>query len=311
LPAAPAGGPAGRYRAPLLGQTLGGRYLTTALLAEGSVASLYEARHLATGRAAVIKALHPMLARDPDAVRALGREARAAGLVAHPNVCAVFDAGVTTAGGPYFVMERLRGETLADRLERDGAMPIDDAVGVVRQVLGALGAAHERGVVHCDVKPENMFLVERAGLGPFVKLLDFGLSTVDREPPPAAGAIFGSPTYMAPEQTAGDPLDERADLYAVGVVLFQCLTGGCPFAAANYHALAYRIATETPPPLRARRPEASEALEEVVAKALAKDRARRFQSARAFLEALDRAVGAPGPDAAPRAFGYASPDAPA
>ncbi len=268
----------------LLGRVVQGTYRPTSILAEGGTGAVYEAEHLPTGRPVALKVLHPAYARDPEAVRRFLFEARVAASIGHPNVCEVHDVGRLDDGGPYLVMERLLGQTLADRIERQGALPFVDALNVARQLLGALAAVHDKGVVHRDVKPENVFLVERVGLAPFVKLLDFGDASVDAAP--RTHAVAGTPRYMAPEQARGEPSDHRADLYAAGVVLYESLTGRCPFVAFDYNGLVRLLASAEPCALRELRPSLPEPLEPFVRKALAKSPAARFQSAREFLAAL-------------------------
>jgi serine/threonine-protein kinase len=278
----------GRRRA-LLGRVLQGKYRPTAVIAEGGMGTVYEAEHLPSGRLVAIKALDPAYAGDPDVVRRFRREARSVRSIGHPNICAIHEVGRLDDGGPYLVMERLRGETLADRIEREGALPLADALGVARQVLGALGAAHDKGVVHRDVKPDNIFLVaEGRGPSPAIKLLDFGLSKAEGDDGRLSydGAIVGTPLYMAPEQALGEAVDLRADLWAVGVVLYESLTGRCPFIAFNYGALLRLVASEEPRLVRALRPSLPEAVERLVCKALAKRPADRFQSAREFRSAI-------------------------
>jgi serine/threonine-protein kinase len=209
----------------------GTRYRVLGLLGVGGMGSVYEVEHIELGKRFVLKALLSDLARRQDLVARLRNEQRALGRLEHPSIVTVTDAGVTSFDVPYFVMERLDGETLAARLKRVGCFTLDEALGVAAGVLDGLAAAHEIGVVHRDVKPQNIFLA--TGLRP--KILDFGVAKVSD----ASGAItargvaVGTPRYMSPEQASGERVDGRSDIYAVGLVLFESLLGRGPFDDAR------------------------------------------------------------------------------
>ena len=270
---------------------IGDRYRVTAIIGEGGMGVVYEAEHLAIGKVVAVKVLHPKLAKDPEAVSRLRHEARVAGTLGHPNICAIYDMGRLDDGSPYLVLERLHGETLAQRLARGGRLETADMVDVMLQVLSALAAAHQRGVIHRDLKPDNIFLSRREGMRPVPKLLDFGISradeiedTVDR-----TGNLVdaGTPYYMAPEQARGDRhFDARVDLWSAGVVLYEALTGQRPFAAKNYNALLFEILSVAPRPLREHDPSLSTGLQRVVERALAKRQDDRYLSAIEFQNAL-------------------------
>jgi serine/threonine protein kinase len=186
------------------------------------------------------------------------------------------------------VMERLVGETLADRVAAEGGLPFEDVIDTLVQVLSALVAAHEQGIVHRDIKPENVFLTKRVGIPPIVKLLDFGVSKVtggarDELALTRTGMVMGTPYYMAPEQARGDrDLDARVDLYACGVMLYEALTGKRPFTASNYNALLVQILNAKPRPARALRPALPAGYDAVLDKALARDREDRYATAADF-----------------------------
>ncbi len=273
----------------LIGRVIDGRYRPTAVLGEGGMGTVYEADHLLMGRTVALKVLHPLFAHDPETVQRFRHEARAAGSIGHPNICEIYDAGQLDDGSPYLVMKRLRGETLADRIERETALPLVEVVDLALQVLSALAAAHEEGIVHRDIKPDNIFLAERVGFAPLVKLLDFGISknaAHDDLRLTRAGMVMGTPYYMAPEQARGEAVDARIDLYAVGAVLYESLTGRRPFDSDELAELLRLVLFEAPRPMRALRPSLPGPVELVVARALAKDRAARFQTAREFMAAL-------------------------
>ncbi len=271
---------------PLIGQTLGGKYRAIRVLGEGGMGAVYECDHVALHRKVAVKVLHPAQARKKASVARFQNEAHVAGAIGHPNICSVLDMGELDDGSPFLVMELLLGETLAERIASEGALPFDDVVDVISQVLSGLVAAHARGVIHRDIKPENVFLTTRAGLPAMVKLLDFGISKVagaDDLHLTRTGMVMGTPFYMSPEQARGDRnLDHRVDIYATGVMMYECLTGRRPFHAANYNALLMQILTADPRPLRDVRPAIPEPFEHVISKAMSRDRERRFQNASDF-----------------------------
>jgi serine/threonine-protein kinase len=292
----------GSYSLPrrdLIGKTIGGKYNVRAVLGEGGMGTVFEALNLAIGRQVAIKVLHATQLRKKDAVRRFHQEARAAGAIGHPNICEVYDLGTLDDGCPYLVMEKLVGETLADRIAREGGLPTDEVVDILTQVLSGLVAAHEKGIVHRDIKPENVFLTRRVGCPPVAKLVDFGVSKIiaaqrvdadDQEMDlTRTGIVLGTPYYLAPEQARGDRnLDARVDLYASGVVLYEALTGRRPFTAANYNALLINILTRSPRPARELRPDLPEAFDQILQKAMAREPFDRYQSAVEFQNDLQR-----------------------
>jgi serine/threonine protein kinase len=276
----------------LFGKTIGGKYVVRTVLGEGGMGTVFEAEHITIGRSVAVKVLHPNQARKKDAVRRFHQEARAAGAIGHPNICEVYDLGTLDDGSPYLVMERLQGETLADRIAAEGGLPFDDVIDILTQVLSGLVAAHEKGIVHRDIKPENVFLTRRVGCPPICKLLDFGVSKVigsliggkeeDLELT-RTGMVMGTPYYMSPEQARGDRnLDARVDLYACGVILYEALTGRRPFTAANYNALLLQILSTKPKPARELRPALPAGFDAVLDKAMARSRDDRYRSAAEF-----------------------------
>lgn len=280
----------------LFGKTIGGKYMVRSVLGEGGMGTVFEAEHLTIGRSVAVKVLHPNQARKKDAVRRFHQEARAAGAIGHPNICEVYDLGTLDDGSPYLVMEKLIGETLADRIAAEGGLPFDDVIDTLVQVLSGLVAAHEKGIVHRDIKPENVFLTRRVGCPPLCKLLDFGVSKVinaliggkdeDLELT-RTGMVMGTPYYMSPEQARGDRnLDARVDLYACGVILYEALTGRRPFTAANYNALLLQILSTKPRPARELRPALPQGFDAVLDKAMARNREDRYRNAAEFQREL-------------------------
>jgi serine/threonine protein kinase len=289
----------------LIGRCIAGKYVVRSILGQGGMGTVYEAEHTTIGRLVALKVLHPNRARRKDAIRRFHREARAAAAIGHPNICEVYDLGSLEDGSPYLVMEKLVGETLADRIAVEGGLPFENVIDVLAQVLSALSAAHAKRIVHRDVKPENIFLAARPGSPPLVKLLDFGVSKVmaagngpaEELELTRTGMVMGTPYYMSPEQARGDrDLDTRVDIYACGVILYEVLTGRRPFIAANYNALLLQILSSVPRPARDFRPALPSGFDSVIDKAMARDREQRFRVAAEFefaLRALRDRYGAP------------------
>lgn len=271
---------------PLIGQVLGAKYRAIRVLGEGGMGTVYECEHVALHRKVAVKVLHPAQAKKKASVARFQNEAHVAGAIGHPNICEIYDMGELEDSSPFLVMELLQGETLADRIASEGALPFDDIIDVVGQVLSGLVAAHEKGIIHRDIKPENVFLTSRAGLPPMVKLLDFGISKMagaDELNLTRTGMVMGTPFYMSPEQARGDRnLDSRVDLYATGVMMYECLTGRRPYHAANYNALLMQILTTDPRPPHEIRPAVPDSFEAVVARAMVRDREKRYQTASEF-----------------------------
>jgi eukaryotic-like serine/threonine-protein kinase len=280
----------------LLGRTIGGRYRVRGVLGEGGMGTVFEAEHIALGRSVAVKVLratHATPAGSREAIRRFHQEARAAGAIGHPNICGVIDLGTLDDGSPYIVMERLIGETLADRIASEGGLPFEDVIDILTQVLSGLVAAHEQQIVHRDIKPENVFLTRRVGCRPLVKLLDFGVSKMTGLPVAGArqedliltrtGMVMGTPYYMAPEQARGErDLDARVDLYACGVILYEALTGRRPFTAANYNALLVQILSTAPRLASELRPALPPSFDAVIGKAMAQRREDRYAVAADF-----------------------------
>jgi serine/threonine-protein kinase len=279
--AAPLLDAAGDRADPLLGTTLGDTYRVVRIIGEGGMGRVYEARHTRlTNKRFAVKMLHAEYARQADVVARFQREAEAASGIAHPNVLDVYDVHHTEDGLPYLVGEFLDGEEFGDFLERTGKISPALTVRIVRQICRALGAAHARGVVHRDMKPENVFLV--GGITrPVVKVIDFGISKVGDAGGTAltrTGMIMGTPSYMAPEQARGDKVDHRADIYAVGGILYRALTGKKPFDSDDPSVTLTQVLTEDPERPRSREPTIPQALELVIQKAMAKSAADRYES---------------------------------
>ncbi|MDW8363999.1 MAG: serine/threonine-protein kinase [Myxococcales bacterium] len=295
-PHTPSGGP--RTLPPgesLVGTVIAGKYRIRRLLGRGGMGAVYKAENMAIGRTVAVKVLHAHLADDGVALARFHREARAAASVHHPHVVEVLDLGVEPPGTPYLVMEYVRGKSLSRLLRTEGPLEPARAACIAGQVLAGLAALHDRGVVHRDLKPENVLLTVRQGRTDFVKVFDFGVAAFIEgvweaqrfEELTPHGRAMGTPHYASPEQLEGRGVrDGRIDVYAVGVLLYEMLSGYRPFEAPDLAELCRRILHEPPAPLMAFRKDVPEGLEAVVRRALAKDPRARFDDAASMLEAL-------------------------
>ncbi len=286
------------------GTLLEGTYRVLDVLGKGAMGTVFLVEHVALGKRFAAKVVTDVARMDSAAVQRLRNEARMAGAIDHDNIVGVSHLGVTDEGYVFVVMELLRGEDLrafsarrqlrAKQGEGHAWLEDDEVRAIITPILGALEAAHEVGVVHRDLKPENIFLHERAGkIVP--KIVDFGIGKL-RSPDAsdlrltATGQIVGTPLYMAPEQTRSTTeVDHRADLYAMGVMLFELLTGRLPFEASHIYEIVLKHVTEPPPDPRTLRPELSEALATLVLRCLEKEPAARFASAKELAQAWDDA----------------------
>jgi eukaryotic-like serine/threonine-protein kinase len=277
------------------GQLVQGKYRIVRLIGEGGMGAVYEGENTAIGRRVAIKVLHGSMASSPDAVQRFEREARAAGQIGSDHILEVLDLGTLDDGDRFMVLEYLDGETLSQRLKRVGQMSAKEIAVLVRQLLDGLEAAHGAGIIHRDLKPENVFILpKKAGRTDFVKIIDFGISkfnalTNDGMRMTATGAVMGTPYYMSPEQARGaGQTDHRSDLYAVGVILYEAVTGRVPFDGVTFNDLIFKIVLADTTPAREVVPSLDPAFDSIIAKAMSKDPAFRFQSARDFEQALAR-----------------------
>lgn len=290
----PAPAPATRLTT-LIGRVLGDKYAIRDVLGEGGMGAVYVAEHLTIGGEVAVKVLHPNRAENREAASRLRHEARVAGTIGHPNICTIYDLGKLDDGRPFVVMERLHGETLGQRIRRQGRMPYAELIDIFIQVLSALVAAHERSIIHRDLTPENIFLSHRPGMAPIPKLLDFGVSKAENIEDTCAdltevGPAAGTPYYMAPEIARGERgIDARVDIWASGVILYEGLSGRRPFEAANYNALLVAILNSVPETLTKVVPGLPVEVARVVERSLAKRREDRFPSAMAMQTALRHA----------------------
>jgi serine/threonine-protein kinase len=277
--------------APLVGQLLDNRYRIFGVIAKGGMGVVYDGIHVGLARPVAIKTLHARYANDHVALTRFQNEAAVVGRFGHRNIVEVHDMGLLADGSPYLVMERLDGETITQRLQRERPLSVDFALDVAAQVLNALVVTHQANILHRDLKPDNVFLV-KGHEGGVVKVLDFGISKfVTQEMSKNAltrnGFVMGTPAYMAPEQATGDAnLDARADLYSLGMILYEMLTGRLPYKANTPAALLGEIMRVTPLTPRMHRPEIHADLDTLVMRSLHRDREQRFTDAQSMLRAI-------------------------
>jgi eukaryotic-like serine/threonine-protein kinase len=239
----------------LLGQLVADRYRILELLGSGGMGAVYRAEHVHMRKPVAIKVLHRELTHLPDVVTRFEREAIAAARIAHPNVASATDFGRLADGACYLVLEYVQGKSLRQSINQSAPFSVEQALGIARQIAQALGAAHEAGIVHRDLKPENVMLVQAPSEPDLVKVLDFGIAKIrmpEQEAEPALtrlGTIFGTPEYMSPEQALGQNADARTDLYSLGIIMYEMLTGRTPFADKELVAVLTRQMTDMPPPL--------------------------------------------------------------
>jgi serine/threonine protein kinase len=280
---------------PLRGVVVGGRFKIIWRIGIGGMGTVYRAEQVGLDRQVALKILKRELIADRETVRRFEREAKSTSLLVHPNTVRVFDYGETTDGLLFLAMELLEGELITQRLEGQRAMELHEAVVVAKQILQSLAEAHSKGIIHRDLKPDNIFLMRVDGRAdPVVKVLDFGIAKVIQgerkvdQLETQAGTVFGTPRYMSPEQAQGKPLDARSDLYSVGVLLYQMLTGRALFLDDDAVVVMAKHIKERPVPMRKVAPQARipQSLERVVMKALEKEPKDRFLNAEEFDNAL-------------------------
>ena len=256
---------------PRIGTLLAGRYVIEEVIGEGGMATVYRARHKLVDRPVAVKIMNPMLASDPIVRERFRREARSAQSLAHPNIIEIFDQGDTEDGTCYIVMELLRGESLAAVINR-GRLDVDRAIHVMIQISRAIARAHDLEIIHRDLKPENIFLCRRDDGSDLVKLLDFGIAKSRHDSRlTGQGELFGTPQYMAPERILGNDTGGSSDLYALGVVFFEMLSGELPFNAPDVATFFVKHMNEKARPVSSLNPKVPSALDSLLDKLLEKD----------------------------------------
>jgi serine/threonine-protein kinase len=280
----------------LVGQTLAGKYRIEERISEGGMGTVYRATHVLMEKAVAIKVLHPSLAADDKIVARFTREAKAASRISNPHALNVTDFGESENGIVFLVMEYLRGKTLKEVIRGEGPMPLERVVEVTRQICGALDAAHAEGVVHRDLKSDNIMLEEVAGGNDWAKVLDFGiakiLETEGTDPElTAPNLIIGTPQYMSPEQCSqASGIDARSDIYSLGIILYEMLVGHVPFTGESATAIMLKHLQEPPPSVLDERKDLPPSVGEVIARALSKLPEERHESAGELAEALASAA---------------------
>lgn len=284
---------------PMIGRVLSGLYKVQDRIGEGGMGTVYMALHIHLNKPFAVKVLSEKVAANKTAVDRLLQEAQAASSIDHDNIVDVVSFDATDDGRVFLVMELLKGTSLGELVDR-GPMRLERALPIVYQLCQALGAAHERGIVHRDLKPDNVFIVRKAEAD-FVKVLDFGISKVksaeaEQVRMTKTGQLVGTPLYMSPEQAKGEAdVDHRADIYALGVMLYEMVAGKPPFEGGNYFQLLWKHGNETPPPPTTYQPSLPEGVSAAIMRSLEKSPAARFQSMAAFEAALHAAAPEIGP----------------
>ena len=281
---------------PLMGQTLAGKYRIEKLIKTGGMGSVYRGKHVLMDKTVAIKVLRPALAMDDTVVARFSREAKAASKISHPHAVSVTDFGEAENGVVFLVMEYLDGRTLKELINTEGAFTLDRAVEIVRQVAGALDAAHGQGVVHRDLKSDNIMVSQTNG-GDWAKVLDFGIAKIQQAEGlrdvdiTEANLVVGTPQYMSPEQCSQTgPLDPRSDIYSLGVIVYEMLAGRVPFTGESPTVIMMKQVQDAPPSILSARPELPAAVDAVIRRALAKQPVDRFQKAGDLSAALTEAA---------------------
>jgi len=285
--------------ADLVGQVVADRYHIIKKLGEGGMGAVYLGEHVKMGRKSAIKVMTQAMSNDPDAVGRFNREAANASRLSHPNICQVYDFGETSEGLIYLAMEFIEGRSLSNVVDTEGALPPARAGNIVRQAAEALQVAHDQAIVHRDIKPDNIMVIQAKDGSDVVKVVDFGIAKAvagdeTGQKVTKTGLVVGTPEYMSPEQLSGDKLDGRSDIYSLALVLYKLLTGVLPFQADTAQETMIRRLTDDPEPLATARPDIvfPPSLQTVMDRALARAVADRYGSAAEFGRDLTAAVGA-------------------
>jgi eukaryotic-like serine/threonine-protein kinase len=275
---------------PMVGKTIDGRYRIESVLGEGGMGLVYRAKHIVLGKLLAIKVLRPDVSRDEEIITRFRQEAQSASSIGNQHIIDISDFGTLPDASTYFVMEYLDGTDLTKVIENQQPIAPARVIHIAKQLCTALGAAHDIGIVHRDLKPDNIYLIKRGGGSDFVKVLDFGIAKVGGSSSKLtrAGQVFGTPHYMSPEQCSGSGVDHRTDIYAIGVILYEMITGSVPFDADNLMGILTKHLYEEPEPPSTVRTDLPAELEQVVMRCMSKSTQQRYQTMQELLDDLLR-----------------------
>ena len=302
----------GANQDPLVGATIDGRYAIERVLGEGGMGLVYRARHIVLNKPLAVKVLRPDVSRDAEIITRFRQEAQSASAIGNQHIIDISDFGTLPDASTYFVMEFLDGSDLTKVIEHQSPIPPQRIIHIAKQLCDALGAAHDIGIVHRDLKPDNIYLIKRGQDENFVKVLDFGIAKVGGSSSKLtrAGQVFGTPHYMSPEQCAGSGVDHRTDIYAIGIILYEMVTGRTPFDADNLMGILTKHLYEQAVPPSQIRTDCPKELESVILRCIAKQADQRYQTCYELLDDLKRLEAGLAP-LAPIATARTSPGMPA